>query len=87
MTERILKPTNPNNRYIKDYVMAVEKGMKSPHVVPLSTGQWAVKTLSSPKPLGVYATKSTATTYAYEITEKSSSGVFIHTKTGKIVRK
>ena len=86
MTEKTLKPVNPNNRYIQDYVEAVEKGMKSAHVIPLSSGRWVVKTLSSSKPLKTFADKTNAINFASALAQKSTSGVFLHTKAGEIIR-
>lgn len=87
MTERKLKPVNPNNPYIKSYVAAVEKGMKDPHVIP-DAKNWIVKTFSSSEPYKIEDSKDKAITSAYVLAKSTGSdSIIIHSKSGGIIRR
>ena len=80
---KILFKTNQNHPQIKEYKEAVEKGMRSYHVLPHGN-QWIVKQAGSPKALVSLATQSQAVDYAKSLPKTLGTAVFVHGEDGRI---
>jgi hypothetical protein len=80
---KILIETDKNHPAIKAYSQAVERGMKSQHVVPSENG-WAVKRGGANKATKIFKVQRDAEQYANKIAQNHKSSVFIHGKDGRI---
>jgi len=56
----------------------------SKHVVPSTTGGWAVKSAGSTRALKVFPTQADAVIYARDAAKKANSELFIHGRDGTI---
>lgn len=75
--------TNQDHPQIKAYKNAIEKGLKSHHVLP-HENSWVVKRAGAARVSGIYDTQSDAVTAAKIIAKNNNSEVFIHGKDGRI---
>lgn len=56
----------------------------SKHVVPSTTGGWAVKNAGSSRASKVFTTQADAVTYARDAAKKAKTELFVHGKDGTI---
>ncbi len=83
MKVKILPRKNLHNPQIDSYTQAIERGMRSQHVVRAEEG-WAVKKASAAKPSKVFSTQREAVSYGRNIASKEQSALFVHGKNGRI---
>ena len=83
MRKKILPRKNLNNKQIKSYSKAVEKGMSSQHVV-LTNGSWAVKRAGSSRASKIFDTQREAVSYGQEVARNKRSELFVHSSSGRI---
>ena len=61
------------------------KSLRVHHVVPKSSGGWAIKRDGLAKTIKVFANKTDAVKFASEISRKQGSNLVIHGRDGKVV--
>ncbi len=83
MKKIILKHPNPDNPQIKEYVKAVERGLKFQHVFP-AKNRWVVKTMGSSRASGVFSTQETAIQFGKKLAKKQKTELIIHREDGRI---
>lgn len=86
MNKEILIPVNPNNKYLKEYSKAVERGLAARHIVARENG-WAIVGINNKKASAVATTKNEAISIGKQIADKSNIDLFIHKKNGEIERR
>jgi hypothetical protein len=64
---------------------AEAKSLRVYHVVPKSSGGWAIKRDGIAKTIKVFAKKTDAVKFAREISRKQGSNLVIHGRDGKVV--
>lgn len=83
MKKVLLPRKNLHNPQIDSYTQAIERGMRSQHVVKIQDG-WAVKRASSDKPSKVFVTQREAVSYGRTVASKDHSALFVHGRNGRI---
>ena len=86
MTKKNLRKPNPQNPQIREYNIAVKKGVQNQHVLPRRDG-WAVKRLTATKPAVICDTQKEAISKAKRIAKKHKVDLFIHDRGGRIRNK
>lgn len=61
------------------------KSLRVHHVVPKSSGGWAIKRHGASKTIKVFAKKTDAVKFASEISRKQGSNLVIHGRDGQVV--
>ncbi|MBP9758863.1 DUF2188 domain-containing protein [Candidatus Dojkabacteria bacterium] len=82
MRKTVLK-TNKNHPAIRAYSKAIERGMKSQHVIPNGNG-WVVKKAGANKTTKTFKFQKEAEQYANQLAQSQKSSVFIYGKDGRI---
>tara|TARA_B100000315_G_C14250524_1_gene439546 strand:+ start:327 stop:599 length:273 start_codon:yes stop_codon:yes gene_type:complete len=83
MTKKNLKKPNLNNPQIREYNIAVKKGIQNQHVLPIRNG-WAVRRLTVKRPAVICGTQKEAINKAKKIAKKQRVDLFIHNREGRI---
>jgi hypothetical protein len=80
---KIILKTDQKHPQIVAYKQALEKGLKSHHVLPRGN-EWIVKKANTQKASGVYSTQSEAIQNGKIFAKNSGSELFIHGQDGRI---
>ncbi|MFA5829880.1 MAG: DUF2188 domain-containing protein [Candidatus Gracilibacteria bacterium] len=83
MKKILLPRRDPNNPQVREYVDALKRGYASQHVLFFNSG-WVVKKPGSARATKFFSTKRAAVSYGKEIAKNKGTGLFIHSKDGRI---
>lgn len=77
MTKKMLTSSNPNNKYVREYIAALERGRNTQHVIPRSDG-WAIKKYSAERASRVFRYKTDALKFAKRLAKNQNVPLIIH---------